>query len=40
MTGGTVDLGEGIVLARVTEIDDTAIRVKASVANRLVEDKL
>jgi hypothetical protein len=40
MTGGTVDLGEGIVLARVTEIDDTAIRVKASVANRLVEDRL
>ncbi len=40
LTGGTVDLGEGIVLARVTEIDDTVIRVKASAANRLVEDRL
>jgi uncharacterized membrane protein YkvA (DUF1232 family) len=40
VTGGAVDLGDGIVLARVTEIDDTTIRVKASAANRLVEDKL
>ncbi len=36
--GGAVDLDEGIVLARVTEIDDTPIRVKASSVNRLLEE--
>ena len=36
--GGAVDLGEGIVLVRVTEIDDTPVRVRASAANRLVEE--
>jgi uncharacterized membrane protein YkvA (DUF1232 family) len=36
--GGTVDLGEGIVLARLTEIDETPLRVKASAVNRLVEE--
>ena len=36
--GGAVDLGEGIVLARLTEIDDTLVRVRASAANRLVEN--
>jgi hypothetical protein len=37
-TGGAMDLGEGIVLARITEIDDTSIRVRASSVNRLVEE--
>lgn len=37
-TGGAMDLGEGIVLARITEIDGTPIRVKASSVNRLVEE--
>lgn len=40
ITDGAVDLGDGIVLAWVTEIDDTAIRVKVSTANRLVEYEL
>ena len=35
---GAVDLGEGIVLARLTEIDDIPVRVRASAANRLVEE--
>jgi hypothetical protein len=34
-----IDLGEGIVLARVTEIDDNPIQVRASAANILVEDE-
>lgn len=38
MSSGAVDLGDGIVLARVTEIDDTPLRVKASSVNRLVEE--
>lgn len=37
-TGGAMDLGEGIFLARITDIDDTPIRVKASSVNRLVEE--
>jgi hypothetical protein len=37
-TGGAVDLGDDIVLARIREIDDTPIRVRASSVNRLVED--
>jgi hypothetical protein len=36
--GGAIELGEGIVLARVTDIDQTRVQVKATVANRLVED--
>lgn len=36
--GGAVDLGEGIVLVRVTEIDDTPVRVRAAAANQLVEE--
>jgi len=33
-----IDLGEGIVLARLREIDETRVRVKLSAANHLIED--
>jgi hypothetical protein len=36
--GCAVDLGEGIVLARVTAMDGTPVMVKASLVNRLLED--
>jgi hypothetical protein len=36
--GGPIDLGEGIVLARVNEIDADTVNVRRSAANRLVED--
>jgi hypothetical protein len=35
--GGAVDLGEGIVLVRVTGVDEALVRVKATAANRFVE---
>lgn len=36
--GGPIDLGEGMVLARVSEIDADTVNVRRSAANRLVED--
>jgi hypothetical protein len=38
MTGGAVDLGEDIILARIAEIDETPVRVTALSANHLMED--
>jgi uncharacterized membrane protein YkvA (DUF1232 family) len=35
--GGPVDLGDGIVLVRVTGVDDSLVRIKATAANRFVE---
>lgn len=35
--GGPVDLGDGIVLVRVTGVDESLVRIKATAANRFVE---
>jgi hypothetical protein len=32
-----VDLGDGIVLVRVTGVDESLVRIKATAANRFVE---
>jgi hypothetical protein len=37
--GGPIDLGEGIVLARVSEIDGDTVTVRRSAANRLLEEQ-
>lgn len=35
--GGPVDLGDGIILVRITEIDNVNVQIKATAANKLIE---
>jgi uncharacterized membrane protein YkvA (DUF1232 family) len=36
--GGLVDLGDGIVMVRVTSIDESTVRIRATAANRLIKE--